>query len=267
MKGKYILGIDVGNTNTVFGLFSDTNEGDIIHHWRTSTQRDRTSDEMGVFLISFLNSASIAVSDVVGFIYSSVVPSFNPLLEKMTFDYFDRTAIKINHKMVPLKIKYPNPSEIGADRLVNAVAANSLYGNDLIVIDMGTATTFCVLTDSEYRGGIIAPGLNLSMEALTRNTAQLPSVIFAKPDSGVIGDSTVHAMQSGFFYGWVGMLEGIINEIKKSIPDKDFKVISTGGFAALIDKEFPELFDEVDSLLTLKGLRLIYFGPYVDRHA
>jgi type III pantothenate kinase len=162
--------------------------------------------------------------------------------------------------MVPLTIKYPNPAEIGADRLVNAVAAKSLYGNDLIVIDMGTATTFCVLINGEYIGGVIAPGLNLSMEALTRNTAQLPSVTFAKPDSGAIGDSTVHAIQSGFFYGWAGILKGIIDEIRKSLPDKKLKVISTGGFSTLLQQEFSELFDEVDSLLTLKGLKMIYFS-------
>jgi len=260
MSEKYILAIDVGNTNTVFGLFQENRKGDILHHWRTATHRDRTSDELGIFLISFLNSRNISTADIAGFIYSSVVPPFNPVIEKMTADYFRHDAIKIQHDMVPLRINYPKPSEIGADRLVNAVAAGSLYGNDLIIIDMGTATTFCILKNGEYRGGIIAPGLNLSMEALTRNTAQLPSVVFEKPVSGVVGDSTVHAIQSGFFYGWIGMLKGILDEIKKEMSDTAFKVVATGGFAGILQKETPELFDEVDSLLTLKGLKIIYFS-------
>ncbi|MDH5655792.1 MAG: type III pantothenate kinase [Spirochaetia bacterium] len=258
MKDSYILGIDIGNTNTVFGLFNSKESG-ILHHWRTATHRDRTSDELGIFLTSFLNSETIDRENITGFIYSSVVPSFNPVLEKMTQDYFKQKALKISYDMVPLEISYPNPSEIGADRLVNAVAAKEKYGQNLIVIDMGTATTFCILTGGTYRGGVIAPGLNLSIEALTKNTAQLPSISFEKPSSGVIGDSTIHAMQSGFFYGWAGMLKGILDEIKKSHPETKFRIIAAGGFSGILQKEIPGMFDETDPLLTLNGLQIIYY--------
>ncbi len=262
---KRILGVDIGNTNTVFGLF-ETGEGyDIIRHWRTVTVRERTSDELGIYLIGFLQSAGIDAKSISGFIFSSVVPSFNPIVERMAHDYFQSDATRVHFEMkLPFRISYPRPFEIGADRLVNAAAVSILYPGNSIIIDMGTATTFCLMVDGVYRGGSIAPGLKLSMEALTRNTAQLPPIEFSKPPGGVLGDSTVHALQSGFFYGWVGLLREIIKEMKNSQPGAAFQTIATGGLSSLIHKESPELFDIVDPLLTLRGLKILYQQNQTD---
>jgi len=254
---NYVLGVDVGNTNTVFGLFENNDNREILYNWRTATHSERTSDELGIFLISFLQSAGISQKDIQGFIYSSVVPSFNSILENMAVRYFSRDPLRAHAETVSLEIDYPNPREIGADRLVNAVAAKEYYGRDLIVIDLGTATTFCVIRNGIYCGGIIAPGLSLSMEALTGRTAQLPAVTFRKPPN-IIGKSTVNAMESGFFYSWKGMLSGIISEIKHENPEIQYRIAATGGFSELLNQEIPGLFDEVDSLLTLRGLKLIY---------
>ena len=261
---NYVLGVDVGNTNTVFGLFSEESSSRkdtrILKSWRTHTRRERTSDELGIFLRGFLLTQEIPLERIRGFIYSSVVPAFNIVVERMVRDYFPGEPLRVHYQNVPLKFVYPRPQEIGADRLVNAVAARALYEGDLIVIDLGTATTFCVLHGEEYVGGVIAPGLGLSMESLTRNAALLRSAEFAPPASGVIGDSTEHALQSGFFYGWVGLLRGIQEEIKKKNPERTYATIATGGFASLIRRETSGLFDAVDPDLTLKGLALIYRG-------
>ncbi len=254
-----VLGIDIGNTNTVFGLFEMTDDLEILRHWRTVTHRDRTSDELGIFLLGFLQSAGIDPRTIQGFIYSSVVPSFNPIVERMANDYFHSTPLRVDYQMgLPIEILYPRAYEIGADRLVNAVGAHVKYGGNLIVADLGTATTFCVMEEGRYLGGSIAPGVKLSMEALHRNTAQLPPIEFARPPSGIIGDSTVHALQAGFFFGWVGLLRGIIEESKRARPGVQFRTIGTGGLSNLIQREVPDLFDEIDVLLTLRGLKAIY---------
>jgi type III pantothenate kinase len=253
----YILGIDIGNTNTVFGLFRADSSKDILHHWRTATHKDRTSDELAVFLISFLGTVGVRPADISGLIYSSVVPSFNTIVERMASDYFSLEPQRVRYDAIPLRITYPRPFEIGADRLVNAVASSEIYGGDQIIVDLGTATTFCILHGREYLGGVIAPGLNLSIKALKENTAQLPTIEFKKPLSGVIGDSTVHALQSGFFFGWVGILREIIREIRNTSPERSYCVIGTGGFSSMIQQE-TELFDSVDPMLTLKGLKLIF---------
>lgn len=256
---SYILGVDIGNTNTVFGLFTAEEEGTILHHWRTATGKDRTSDELGVFLLSFLKTVSLEADQIRGFVYSSVVPSFNPVVERMAESYFRTKPVRVRHDAIPLEISYPRPHEVGEDRLVNAVAARTLHGEkDAIIIDLGTATTFCVLHDGTYFGGVIAPGLALSMQALAGRTAQLPTVDFVRPPSGVIGDSTIHAIQSGFFFGWAGLLKEIIAEIRNAHPDRTYTVIATGGYAPLLHGEIPELFDLVDPLLTLRGLKAIY---------
>ncbi len=208
------MAIDIGNSNTVVGLFEDDATYDIPFHWRTVTQRNRTSDELGIFLLGFLQSAGIPSGWIKGFLYSSVVPSFNPIVERMGRDYFHCEPVKVTFDMgLPLQIQYPRPYEIGADRLVNAVAASIIYPGRSIIIDLGTATTFCLLLGNEYMGGVIAPGLKLSMEALSRNTAQLPPVEFAAPPEGILGKTTATAIQSGFFYGWVGLLREIIEEM------------------------------------------------------
>ena len=255
---KYGLAVDIGNTNTVFGLYSES-DGEILKSWRTVTHRDRTSDELGIFLKGFLQSGGIVVEDVAHFIYSSVVPSFNPIVEKMVRDYYHTEPLRVHYELpLPIRFVYPRPYEIGPDRIVNAIAANRIHGGDLIVIDLGTATTFCLLHDRDYMGGSIAPGLKLSMEALSRRAAMLPPIEFACPPGGVLGDSTMHSIQSGFFFGWIGLLREIITQFRKREPQKSYKVIATGGLASLIHEESPDLFDEVDGLLTLKGLQIIH---------
>ena len=254
----FILGVDVGNTNTVFGLLENFAEGKILHSWRTVTRRERTSDELGIFLLGFLLSSGIDPANIKSCIYSSVVPSFNPIVERMAKDYFKTRPISVTHENVPLDFSYPRPYEIGADRLVNAVASASLYGGNQIIIDMGTATTFCIMHGNEYTGGSIAPGLKLSIETLSQRTAQLPPIEFVRPPSGVVGDSTIHALQSGFFYGFVGMLRGIRDEIIAARSDLKYMTVATGGLSSMIDKESPGLFDVVDGDLTLKGLQMIY---------
>ncbi|MCB1166708.1 MAG: type III pantothenate kinase [Leptospiraceae bacterium] len=254
---KYGLAVDIGNTNTVFGLYSH-GKPEILRSWRTVTHRDRTSDELGIFLNGFLQSSGIPVSSIEHFIYSSVVPSFNPIVEKMVRDYYETEPLRVHFELpLPLKFLYPRPYEIGPDRIVNAVAASKIYGGDLIIIDLGTATTFCVVHGDEYLGGSIAPGLKLSMEALSRRAAMLPPIEFACPPSGVLGDSTIHSIQSGFFFGWIGMLREIIDQFRQREPDRDYRVIATGGLATMIQSK-RALFDEVDGLLTLRGLQIIH---------
>jgi len=256
---KHILVVDIGNTNTVFGILEKNGSDEIPRHWRTVTRRDRTSDELGVYLLGFLQSSGFDPKNITGFIYSSVVPAFNPIVERMAIDYFGTHPLRVHFEnKLPFSISYPRPFEIGADRLVNAAACVVYYPGNAIVVDMGTATTFCVLHGNNYVGGSIAPGLKLSMDALTKNTAQLPQIEFSRPPCGVVGDSTVHALQSGFFFGWAGLLRGILTEIKNARPDLNYQTIATGGLASLIHREASGIFDVVDPLLTLRGLKVLY---------
>jgi type III pantothenate kinase len=253
---NYLLTIDVGNTNTVFGLFY---QEELKRSWRIATKRDRTSDELGVYLNNFITSSGFDLKDVQAVIYSSVVPAFNPILDRMIEEYYHCKPIKVTYDMkLPLKFLYPRPFELGADRIVNAVGGITIYGKDLIIVDLGTATTFCLIRENYYEGGVIAPGLKMSMEVLHNRTALLPLVEFSKPPCGILADSTVHSIQAGFFYGWVGLLKEIIHQLKNQYPSVHFQVIATGGLAGVIHKEVPELFDIVDKDLTLKGLKIIY---------
>ena len=256
MEKDKLLVIDVGNTNTVFGLFNE-GESNPRFHKRTVTRQDRTSDELGVFLKGFFKEEEIDPARIGHAIYSSVVPAFNPIVARMLEDWFGVKPMNVHYQMkLPFSISYPRPFEIGADRLVNA-AAVTLRGGNFIIVDMGTATTFCVINSkTEYIGGVIAPGLKISMEALTRNTAQLPPITFLSP-AKVIGQSTLESLQSGFFYGWVGLLRGIIQEIKQEYGHH-FKVVGTGGLVSTIHNSVGDIFDEIDPLLTLKGLKILY---------
>lgn len=195
-----LLVIDVGNTNTVFGVFREGEETPDFHK-RTVTRRDRTSDELGLFLKGFLTQENVKADRVKKAIYSSVVPSLNPIVERMLEDWFDVNPLRVHYQMnLNFGISYPRPFEIGADRLVNAAYCAKTYpGKKAILVDLGTATTFCVISEKpEYIGGVIAPGLKISMDALTRNTAQLPPIVFGSP-SRVLGESTVESIQAGFF--------------------------------------------------------------------
>jgi type III pantothenate kinase len=253
-----LLTVDVGNTNTVFGIFRN-GDPDPIFHKRAVTRRDRTSDELGLFLKGFFVQEGIEENLLKKAVYSSVVPSFNPILERMMEDWFHVKPLQINYKInLPFQIRYPRPFEIGADRLVNAAACTKLFPKQkIIIVDLGTATTFCVLNAvPEYIGGVIAPGLKISMDALTKNTAQLPPIVFQQP-SKILGDSTIESIQAGFFYGWVGLLREIIDEIKHA-HGEDFKVVGTGGLVSSIHQQKKGVFDIIDPLLTLKGLHYLY---------
>lgn len=195
-----LLVVDVGNTNTVFGIFENGNKIPLFHK-RTVTRKDRTSDELGLFFRGFLREFKIENEMITGGIYSSVVPTLNPILDRMFQDWFKIEAIRVHYQMkLPFSISYPRPYEIGADRLVNAATCAIDFPGKSIIIDLGTATTFCVVNEKpEYLGGVIAPGLKVSMDALTRNTSQLPPIVFQSPGK-ILGDSTIESIQAGFFF-------------------------------------------------------------------
>lgn len=249
-----LLVMDVGNTNVVIGIF----EGEkLCHQWRISTSRNKTEDEYGTLITMFLQREGINVEDIEDVIISSVVPPIMYSLERMVHKYFNRKPLVVGPGVkTGLNIKVDNPKEVGADRIVNAVAAIAEYGTPLIIVDLGTATTFCVINEEgTYLSGAITPGIMISMEALYQNAAKLPKVEFAKPES-VIGRNTVMAMQSGLYYGYIGLIDGLVNRMKQQLS-KEPKVIATGGLADYISKD-SETIDLVDPDLTLKGLRIIY---------
>ncbi len=247
--------LDVGNTNTVLGVFEKHN---LKYEWRIKTDRYKTADEFGMLIKSLFNHRGLDFAAINGVIISSVVPPIMFALEKMCRDYFHTDPLVVGKETVRshLKMSYPNPQEIGADRIVNAVGAIKEYGAPLIIIDFGTATTYCFVNENrEYCGGIISPGINISMDALYQKAAKLPKIEIEAP-ANVIGSSTVEAMKSGVFYGAVSQVDGIVNRMKQTIS-QDPKVIATGGLATLI-ADGSETIDIVDPHLTLKGLYEIY---------
>ncbi|SDQ04172.1 pantothenate kinase [Virgibacillus subterraneus] len=247
--------LDVGNTNTVLGVFENDK---LIHEWRIKTDRYKTEDEFGMLIKSLLEHESISLTDVDGVIISSVVPPIMFALEKMCKKYFKLQPLVLGKESVHtvLDMAYPNPEEIGADRIVNAVGAIQEYGSPLVIIDFGTATTYCYINeDKAYQGGLIAPGIHISMEALYSKASKLPKIEIQAPHN-VVGSSTVEAMQSGVFYGYVSQVDGIVNRMKQENKAEP-KVIATGGLATLIS-DASETIDYVDKHLTLKGLYLIY---------
>jgi len=249
---KTILVIDVGNTNTVFAIVN--NKG-IYNKWRMSTSANRTSDEYEIHIKSFLSNVSnISISDV---IISSVVPSVIYELKTFVKNIFNINPKIIGDTIIPkINISIDRPDEIGADRLVNSLAAHKIYGGPIIVVDFGTATTFDIVNkEGTYIGGIISPGVHLSMDALDKATARLPRIAINKPDK-IIGTNTVTAMQSGIFWGYISLLEGIIFRIKKETKS-EMKVIATGGLSKLF-KTHSDVIDDIDEDLTLKGIALTW---------
>jgi len=249
-----ILVFDVGNTNMVVGVFD---QEELLTHWRIRTDVQRTADEYGIILDGLFRYHGLDAKNIKAVIISSVVPTLNMELEWTSQRYFGCKPMVVGPGIkTGLSIKYDNPREVGADRVVNAVAAYHKYGAPLIIVDFGTATTFCVVNQAgEYLGGAIAPGIRISTDALVSRASKLPRVELLVPKS-VIGKNTVMSMQVGIMYGFVGQVEGIINRMKKEI-EGTVRVIATGGLAALIASE-TDTIDVVDEFLTLEGLRLIY---------
>ncbi|AQS57923.1 type III pantothenate kinase [Desulforamulus ferrireducens] len=249
-----ILAIDIGNTNIVLGVFEDKK---LLANWRLATDRNRTQDEYGVLLKELFSLSNISMQSIEGVMMSSVVPPVNGLLEAMVKKYFGLNPLIVGPGIkTGISIKTDNPREVGADRIVNAVAAYSLFGGPLIIVDFGTATTFCCVTaKGEYLGGAIAPGIGISTEALFARAAKLPRVELMKPPS-VIGKNTIASMQSGIIYGFAGQVEMLVKKIKQEMGT-DAKVIATGGLAEIIARE-TTVIDKIVPSLTLTGLRIIY---------
>ncbi|WP_196220231.1 type III pantothenate kinase [Terrilactibacillus tamarindi] len=245
---------DVGNTNMVIGVYNDDK---LIEHWRISTSRDKTEDEFAMVIKDLFNHVGLTFSDFTAMIISSVVPSIMFSLERMCDKYFHVTPLIVGPGIkTGLNLKYDNPRELGADRIVNAVAAIHHYSSPLIVIDFGTATTFCYINEKgHYMGGAIAPGINISTEALYEKASKLPRIEIVKPPH-IVGKNSIHAMQSGILYGYVGQVEGIVSRMKKQSVE-EATVVGTGGLCSLIASE-TDVIDYIDPFLTLKGLYLIY---------
>ena len=249
-----LLAIDVGNTNSVFGLYDGAR---LVDSFRLSTEPGRTADEYGILLHQLFSRSGHSTGDVTDTIVSSVVPPMNFVLDQMGRRFFNKRPIMVGPGVkTGVPILYENPREVGADRVVNAVAAYERWKQGLIVVDFGTATTFDAITPKgEYLGGAIAPGLAISMEALFEHASKLPRVEFAKPER-VVGRNTVASMQSGLVYGYAGLVDGLVVRMKEELGFP-VRVVATGGLAVLIAGVSKQI-EDVDEHLTLEGLRLIY---------
>ncbi len=254
-----LLAIDVGNTNVTIGVFDGER---LVHHWRLAALRERTADELGILVTRLFEQARVQVSRVSGVALASVVPQLTRPMEEMCERYFRRKALLIDATNAGMPVRYSPPADVGADRIVNAVAAWEKYGKDqnvpLIVVDFGTGTTFDIISNAgEYLGGIICPGIGISADALFQRAARLPRVDVRKPPT-VIGQNTVHAMQSGLFFGYVEMVDGLIRRIRGELASGDrATVVGTGGLAELIAEE-SQAIEQLEPDLTLIGLRLIW---------
>ena len=251
-----LLVIDAGNTNTSLGVFNGT---ELVAHWRLTTARSRTVDEYGVHARNLFELANLDFKAINAIAIASVVPPLNYTLKTMAETYFHLTPVFVDHTTTGLTILYEPASDVGADRIVDAVAAIEKYGPPCIVVDFGTATTFNAINrEAQYVGGVITPGIMISSDALFERTAKLPRVDIRRPQK-VIGSSTITAMQSGLYHGFVGLVDGVLRKMIEEIGSEPRapRVIATGGLASLIatGSEFIEL---VDDTLTLEGLRLVY---------
>lgn len=257
-----LLAFDVGNTNIVCGIYRGK---ELLNHWRLATDTLQTADGYASVLGTLFRINGLQFSDIEDVIISTVVPPIIPILESLSRRYFSVNPILVGPGIkTGLNILYDNPKDLGADRIVNAVAAIAEYKCPLIVIDLGTATTFCVIDEKgNYLGGAVAPGISISMEALFQRASKLPRIELLKPNS-IICRNTVSAMQAGIYYGFVGQIDEIVTCIKAEMKRNDIKVIATGGLATLMAGASRTI-DRVDSMLTLKGLLILYEKNKGDR--
>jgi type III pantothenate kinase len=253
-----LLVIDIGNTNVSLGVYDwSGGEAQLSQHWRLSTHREQTSDEVVIALSTLFASEGRKTSEITDVILSSVVPPIVPIWERVSSKLFGQTPQIVGPGMrTGMPVRYENPHEVGADRIVNAVAAYELYGGPIIAVDFGTATTFdCISERGEYLGGVICPGIHISMEALFERASKLHRVEIARPKS-VIGRTTTGALQSGLLYGYAGMVDSMIDRIRGELGD-EARVVATGGLARRIATESRSI-DDVAPFLTLDGLRILF---------
>jgi type III pantothenate kinase len=249
-----LLVIDIGNSHTVLGVYDGE---ECLNHWRCASDRKKTEDEYAVLLLDMLKTGGISFSDITAAAVSTTVPPLVDIWQKLCRKYLQVKPLVVSVDIrTDLPILLDNPREIGPDRIVNSVAGRAKYGNSLIVIDLGTATTFdCVSAQGEFMGGVIAPGLAVSADALCNSTARLPRVEFDVPQKA-LATNTVQALQSGLVYGFAGLLDGIVRRLKAEMGG-EVKVIATGGLSTTI-AQATETVDLVDSMLTLDGLKILY---------
>jgi type III pantothenate kinase len=260
IENSMLLTLDVGNTNTVLGLYRLASE-ELVTHWRISTLRTQTADEYGVLFLNLFTMRKVEATEISSIIISSVVPPLESTLRQVCEAYFNIKPMFVEPGIkTGMPILVDNPAELGADRLVNGVAAFARYGGPCIVVDFGTATTFDVISaKGEYLGGVISPGLAISAEALFARAARLSRVDVKKP-AKVIGTNTVACIQSGLYYGYIGLVDGILERMLSEMRTPDSatpKVIATGGLARLVAED-SRYIETIDDMLTLEGLRLIY---------